>query len=468
MVKKKNGKWRICMDFTDLNKACPKDSFSLPHIDQLIDAIAGHELLSFLDAYSGYNQILMEEEDQEKTIFITHQGMYCYMVIPFGLKNTRATYQRFKASTHVRGKRLKLRCDSQLVVNQITGTFQIKEHRLQKYHTKIYKLMPEFDEYQLDQIPRPQNTEEDGLAKLAAATKNIATGDKSVIHLLNSSLDHVEDDILPDDKKEAKKLRMQVARYSVIHNDLYKRTYGGPLEKCLRPNQMQHVLEEVHEGHCGAHSGNRALWVEAGAFAQIREHEVITFIWKNMICRFGLPKEINCDNEPRFTGKRVAEFFEKWHIKRILSTPYHPTRNRQAESSNKSILNITKKKLEDAKGQWPKILPEVLWAYRTTPKTSTGETPYSLVYETDAVIPIEVREPSLRYSHESGPRNDESRRHELDEAEERRDMAYIRMIVQKQQAECYYNKKAKVRHSKSGTTYSKLIHKQVETHDREN
>nr|XP_016513051.1 PREDICTED: uncharacterized protein LOC107830051 [Nicotiana tabacum] len=72
MVKKKNGKWRMCVDFTNLNKACPKDSFPLPHIDQFIDATAGHELLRFLDAYSSYNQILMEEQDQEKTTFITH------------------------------------------------------------------------------------------------------------------------------------------------------------------------------------------------------------------------------------------------------------------------------------------------------------------------------------------------------------------------------------------------------------
>ncbi|XP_019230863.1 PREDICTED: uncharacterized protein LOC109211746 [Nicotiana attenuata] len=147
---------------------------------------------------------------------------------------------------------------------------------------------------------------------------------------------------------------------------------------------------------------------------------------------------------------RIAEFFEKWHIKRILSTPYHPVGNGQAESSNKSILNIMKKKLENAKGLWPDLLPKVLWAYRTTPKTSIGETTYSLVYGTDAVILIEVGESSLRYSHESGPRNDESRRQDLDEAEERRDMAYIRINAQKQQAERYYIKKAKIRPLKVG------------------
>ncbi|XP_019256434.1 PREDICTED: uncharacterized protein LOC109234841 [Nicotiana attenuata] len=84
----------MCVDFTDLNKACLKDSFLAPRIDQLIDATVGHELLSFLDAYSGYIQILIEEEDQEKTTFITHRGTYCYRVVPFGLKNVGATYQR--------------------------------------------------------------------------------------------------------------------------------------------------------------------------------------------------------------------------------------------------------------------------------------------------------------------------------------------------------------------------------------
>ena len=94
LVKKANGKWRLCIDFTDVNRACPKDSFPLPRIDLIIDSTVGHELLSFMDAFSGYNQISMDPDDQEKTSFITGQGTYCYRVIPFGLKNAGATYQR--------------------------------------------------------------------------------------------------------------------------------------------------------------------------------------------------------------------------------------------------------------------------------------------------------------------------------------------------------------------------------------
>ncbi|KAF8095185.1 hypothetical protein N665_0339s0054 [Sinapis alba] len=94
IVKKKNGKWRICIDFTDLNKACPKDSYPLPHIDRLVESTDGNELLAFMDAFSGYNQIQMHPDDREKTAFITDRGTYCYKVMPFSLKNAGATYHR--------------------------------------------------------------------------------------------------------------------------------------------------------------------------------------------------------------------------------------------------------------------------------------------------------------------------------------------------------------------------------------
>ena len=82
------------MDYTDLNDACPKDSSPLPCIDQIVDASVGHGMLSFMDAFSGYHQIPMHPPDAKKTSFITHHGLYCYNVMPFDLKNARATYQR--------------------------------------------------------------------------------------------------------------------------------------------------------------------------------------------------------------------------------------------------------------------------------------------------------------------------------------------------------------------------------------
>src|ERR1041384_7823046 len=94
LVKKKNGKWRMCVDYTSLNKAYPKDPFPLPRIDQIVDLTAGSESLSFLDAYSGYHQIALKKTDEESTAFITPFGCFCYVRMPFGLKNAGATYQR--------------------------------------------------------------------------------------------------------------------------------------------------------------------------------------------------------------------------------------------------------------------------------------------------------------------------------------------------------------------------------------
>jgi hypothetical protein len=94
VLKKNNNEWRMCVDYTNLNKHYPWDPFTLPRIDQVIDSTAGCVLLSFLDCYSGYHQIALKEEDQIKTAFITPFGAYAYTIMSFGLKNAGATYQR--------------------------------------------------------------------------------------------------------------------------------------------------------------------------------------------------------------------------------------------------------------------------------------------------------------------------------------------------------------------------------------
>ena len=117
VVPKKSSKWRVCVDYTDLNGACPKDNFPLSRIDQIVDASTGHGMLSFLDAFSGYHQIPMHPPDAEKTTFIMPHGLYCYNVMPFGLKNAKATYQRLVTEIFrpLMGKTMEIYIDDMLV-----------------------------------------------------------------------------------------------------------------------------------------------------------------------------------------------------------------------------------------------------------------------------------------------------------------------------------------------------------------
>ena len=120
VVPKKGGQWHVCVDYTDLNEACPKDSFPLPRIDQIVDATARHGIFSFLDAFSRYHQIPMHPLDVEKTTFITPHKLYCYNVMPFGLKNARATYQRMvtKIFRPLIGKSMEVYIDDMLIISK--------------------------------------------------------------------------------------------------------------------------------------------------------------------------------------------------------------------------------------------------------------------------------------------------------------------------------------------------------------
>ena len=123
VVKKKSGKWRVCIDFTDLNKACPKDPFSMPKIDQLVDATVSHPRMSFLDAFQGYHQIPLALDDQEKTAFVTPIGNYHYKVMPFGLKNAGSIYQRMmtKMFESQLGKNIEIYIDDMVVKSKMVS-----------------------------------------------------------------------------------------------------------------------------------------------------------------------------------------------------------------------------------------------------------------------------------------------------------------------------------------------------------
>ena len=125
VVKKKNGKWRVCVDFTNLNQACPKDLFPMPKIDQLVDATYGHPRMSFLDAFQGYHQIALALEDQGKTAFISPDANYHYTVMPFGLKNAGATYQRMmtRMFRNKIGRTVEVHIDDMVVKSKQEGRY---------------------------------------------------------------------------------------------------------------------------------------------------------------------------------------------------------------------------------------------------------------------------------------------------------------------------------------------------------
>ena len=142
VVKKKSGKWRVCVDFTDLNKACLKDPFPMPWIDQLVDAIAGHPRMSFLDAFQGYHQIPLALEDQEKTAFVTPTRNYHYKVMQFSLKNAGSTYQRMMTRMFEPqiGKSIEIYVDDMEVsehLGDLSSTFNVlRKHKLRLNFSK--------------------------------------------------------------------------------------------------------------------------------------------------------------------------------------------------------------------------------------------------------------------------------------------------------------------------------------------
>ena len=881
LVKKTNGKWRLCIDFTDINKACSKDSFPLPRIDLIVDATAGHELLSFMDAFSGYNQISMDPSDQEKTSFVTAQGTYCYRVMPFGLKNAGATYQRlvnrmfqkqigatmevyiddmlvkstvaglhithlsetfqilrdynmklnpakcafgvsagkflgfivnhrgieanpdkikalldmpsptgikevqrltgriaalsrfvsrasdkcqpffqvlkkafqwdekceeafvalkaylssppilvsptegelltlylavsdfstsavlvrdkdrvqrpvyycsralrgaeerypkmeklilalviaarklrpyfqahtihkpevsgrlmkwaielsefdirYKPKTAIKGQvladfvmefapvqlaehaqsrddlpiwklsvdgasnaqgsvagliltspegidieyalrfgfqasnneaeyeaviaglnlahslevdQLEVHSDSQLVVRQIEDTYEARSEKMVLYLQKVRDLLQKFVSVQIKYVPRTENSRADTLAKLATALQEDIGESVPIEYLAEPSIDphslviapigstpnwmdsiwdYINDGTLPDDPKEAAKIRVRSSRFTNHKGSLYKRGFYTPFLKCIAGEDTEYVLREVHEGICGNHIGARTLagkvlrqgyywptmlkdaidlvrkyricqehakisrllaepltsvtspwpfqqwgldilgplpmgkgqckfiivavdyftkWAEAEPLATITEQKIRNFVWRAIICRFGVPRALVSDNGKQFDNAKFRDFCAELGIKNYYLSPAHPQSNGQAEVTIRTLKAALKTKLEDLKGSWVKYLPEVLWAYRTTQKSATRETPFALAFCTEAVAPVEVGIKSPRVELALEEQNDEALRLHLELLDEKREQVQLRTEEYQRKTARYYNKKVKPR-----------------------
>ena len=176
-------------------------------------------------------------------------------------------------------------------------------------------------------------------------------------------------------------------------------------------------------------------WVEAEPLANIRDVNAKRFFWRNIVTRFGVLRTLISDNGLQFNSRAFRRYCCKLGITNRYSTPTYPQENEQAEASNKVIVNGLKKKLDDAKRRWVEELPHILWAYRTTPRRSTGETPFAMTYRAEVMIPLEANFPMLRTKSFTLSDNDELLGESLDLIEERREKAMIHLA--------YYHQKLK-------------------------
>ena len=469
----------------------------------------------------------------------------------FHASNNEAEYEAVIAGLNLAHSlevdQLEVHGDSQLVVRQIEDTYEAKSEKMVLYLQKVRDLLKKFALVQVKYVPRTENSRSDALAKLATALQEDIGESTPVEYLAEPSIDpygmvvapvrsipnwmdpiwdYINDEALPDDPKEAAKIRVRSSRFTNHKGSLYKRGFFTPFLKCIAGEDTEYVLREVHEGICGNHIGARTLagkvlrqgyywptmlkdatnlvkrcricqehakisrlpaepltsatspwpfqqwgldilgplpigkgqckfiivavdyftkWAEAEPLATITEQKIRNFVWRAIICRFCIPRALVSDNGKQFDNTKFRDFYAELRIKNYYSSPAHPQSNGQAEVTIRTLKAALKTKLEDLKGSWVEYLPEVLWAYRTTQKSATQETPFALAFGTEAVAPVEVGIKSPRVKLASEEQNDEALRLNLELLDERREQVQQRTEEYQRKTARYYNKRVKPR-----------------------
>ncbi|GJV56418.1 reverse transcriptase domain-containing protein [Tanacetum coccineum] len=260
-------------------------------------------------------------------------------------------------------------------------------------------------------------------------------------------IEYLKDGTLLGDRKEASKLRIKARQYELLEGILYMRSFLKPWLRCVGPLQADYVIREIHEGSCSMHAGPRSVvakamrnpqhpltpitapwpfykwgidiagpfpegsgkvkflivainyftkWIEAKAVATITGNQMKKFVWDNIVCRFGLLGEIISDNGKQFSDNPFKDWCDKLNITQRFTSVKHPQSNGLVERENWSLGEGIKARLGEGNKNWVEELPHVLWAHRTMIKSCHGDTPFSLTYGTEAVIPAKIRMPTYR------------------------------------------------------------------------
>ncbi|KAL6223173.1 hypothetical protein ACLB2K_006563 [Fragaria x ananassa] len=455
-VKKKNGQVRICIDYRDLNKACPKDEFPLLNMDMLIDSTSSQGMLSFMDRFSGYNQIKMAARDAEKTAFRTPYGNFHYTVMPFGLKNAGATYQRaMTAIFHdMMGKEVEDYVNDLVVKSKTRGEhWSILRKVLKRCRAYRVKMNPKKCSFGvligkfLGFVVHSRGIDVDLDKARVIASTTPPSNQKQLKSFLGTKFSWTEECKRAYEKVQqlVTKLPTMKAPIPGIPLKLYLAatdTIVGALLAQDDENGEEHLVYYV----------SRMLGEAEARYPMTRKD-----LSSSCICStktpHGVPYKIVTDNGTPFVNREVSDILKGYGVKHRKSTPYYPQGNSQAETTNKTLLRILSKMVFEYVKGWRTHLPDSLWAYRTSRQTTTGL--YSLVYGSEAISPVELTVPTTRVLTVNDLELDASscfdwRLMNLEATDEQRQQAEENMKAYHEKVTQAYNKTVKERCFKEG------------------
>ncbi|UYV83011.1 K02A2.6-like, partial [Cordylochernes scorpioides] len=463
LVKKRDGKYRFCVDYRKLNEVTVKDVYPIPRIDDVMDSLQGSKYFSAIDLKSGYWQVEIEERDKEKTAFTTAHGLYEFNVMPFGLCNAPATFERNMENmlgnlrwqiclcylddviiyspdfpTHLKRLEAVFRCfrESNLRLNDKKCRFVFEELEILGYITSKHErqeeafqtlkaalLSPPILGHFNPNAPTYIHTDASNIGIGATLVQDISGEEKDVSEFVKTC--H-----LCQSRKGSNQLPSGLLQPIPPANFPFERIgidFVGPLPSTKNRKKGIIVLTDYY-----------TRYAETRAVSEATVKEVSKFLVEDIFLRHGAPQYLISDRGSQFTSNLMKEVMKTCKIKHCFTTSYHPQTNGLTERLNRTLINMLSMYVNTDQKNWDEILPFITHAYNTTIQETTGYSPFFLMFGREPTSLLDDRNISVDIDKDD---YDEYIKHHLDKINRTRKLVINNTIKTQERMKKNYDKK---------------------------